>query len=75
MHFRLIDRSSPSHRRLVVRGLQRDDFLASFGPPGTQHGTPEEEEGDDCLITPMEEDARQEKERRKLSTLVVARSS
>ena len=44
-----------------MRGLQRDEFLASFGPPGTQHGTPEEEEGDDCLITPMEKDARQEK--------------
>ena len=70
-----IDRSSPSRRRLVVRGLQRDDFLASFGLPGTQHGTTEDEEGDDCRITPIEEDARQEEEMMKLSALVVARSS
>ena len=40
-----------------------------------QHGTPDEEEGEDSVITPMEEDVHPEGERRKLPAMVVARSS
>ena len=62
-------------RHPVVRGLQRDDLRGSFGPPGTLHETPKEEEGGGSIVTPREGEACLEGERRRLLAMVVARSS
>ena len=66
------DRSRPFCRRPVVRRLQRNDPGGSFGPPGTQHGTPEEEEDGGSIVTPMEEEACPEGRRRRVLAMVVA---
>ena len=66
------DRSRPFHRRPVVGRLQRNDLGGSFGPPSTQHGTPEEEGDGGSIITPMEEEACPEGRRRRLLAMVVA---
>ena len=73
--FSCLDRSRPFRRRPVVRGLQRNDPGGSFGPPGTQHGTPEEEEEGGSIVTRMKEAACPEGRRRRLLAMVVARSS
>ena len=57
-----------------MRGLQRVDVLANFGPPGTQHGTPEEEDKGGSIVTSMEEAASSEG-RRRVIAMVVARTS
>ena len=54
-----------------VRGLQRVDVLANFGPPGTQQGTPEEEDEVGGIYTSMEEAACPEG-RRRVNAMVVA---
>ena len=72
-HSWLLDRSNPTVPAVVsVRGLQRVDVLANFGPPGTQHGTPEEEDEVGNTIMSMEEAARSEGSRRKMIAMVVA---
>ena len=55
-----------------VRGLQRVDVLANFGPPGTQHGTPEEEDEVGSIFTSKEEAACPEGRRRRVNAMVVA---
>jgi len=55
-----------------VRGLQRVDVLANFGPPGTQHGTLEEEDEVGSIFTPVEEAACPEWRRRRRIAMVVA---
>ena len=66
------DRSSPFRRRPVVRRLQQNYPVGSFGPPSTQYGTHEEEEDDGSIVTPMEEKACLEGRRRRLLAMVVA---
>ena len=55
-----------------VRGLQRVDVLVSFGPPGNQHGTPEEEDKVRSIVTSMEEAACPKWRRRRGIVVVVA---
>ena len=55
-----------------VRGLQRVDALANFGPPGNQHGMPEEEDEVGSIVTSMEEAACPEWRRRRGIAMVVA---
>ena len=75
-HSWLLDRSNPTLPAVVsVRGLQRVDVLASFGPPGTQHGTPEEEDEVGSTIMSKEEAARSEGWRRKMTAMGIARTS
>ena len=55
-----------------VRELQRIDVLANFGPPGNQHGTPEEEDEVGSIVTSMEETVCLEWMRRRGIVVVVA---
>ena len=55
-----------------MRGLQRVDVLASFGPPGNQHGVSEEEDEAGSTITSMEEAACLERRGRRGVTMGVA---
>ena len=57
-----------------VRGLQRVDVLANFGPSGTQHGMPEEEDEVGSILTSMEEAACPKGRRRRVIAMVVART-
>ena len=57
---------------VLLRGVQRVDVLANFGPPGNQHGTPEEEDEVGSIFTSMEEAACPEWRRRRGIAMVVA---
>ena len=53
-----------------VRGLQRVDALANFGPPGNQYGAPEEEDEVGSIFTFMEEAACPKWRRRGIAMVV-----